>query len=435
MVSRQSSTHIEPILTRREPASVVDLEDTEQENRPKRRGNNGNRKRKGRRQKSPKGEPAPVVIRPVAGSSRSRPRHWGVLFSFILFVMLPVGGLGYYLYTYAVDQFASNVGFSVRTEEAESSFDVLSVLGGTSNNSSRDTDILYEFIQSQTLATKLETQLSLTEKWSKPENDPVFAYDASGTIEDLMRYWGRMVRINYDASTGLIELKILAFDPNDAQEIAQAIFAESSKMINDLSAIARDDATQYARDELELTETRLKTARLAISEFRERTQIVDPKAVIQGQTGLVTNLEAQLAETLIELDLLLETASNNDPRIKQAELKVQVIQERIRKEKEKFSNQAGSGNEGFSALVSEYENLTVELNFAEQAYLAALSGYDGALGQARRQTRYLAPHARPTLAERAEYPQRLTILGIFTFFSLMAWMIGVLIYYTIKDRR
>ena len=135
-------------------------------------------------------------------------------------------------------------------------------------------------------------------------------------------------------------------------------------MINGLSAIARADATQYARDELQLAEERLRNARTAITAFRERTQVIDPSAVIQGQNGLLNNLQAQLAETLIELDLLRETTRAGDPRVSQAERKVEVIQERIDKEREKFTTRA-AGDEGFSKIVSEYENLTVEREFAE----------------------------------------------------------------------
>ena len=42
--------------------------------------------------------------------------------------------------------------------------------------------------------------------------DPVFSFHPDGAIEDLVRYWTRMVRISYDASNGLMALRVLAFD-------------------------------------------------------------------------------------------------------------------------------------------------------------------------------------------------------------------------------
>ena len=58
-----------------------------------------------------------------------------------------------------------------------------------------------------------------------------------------------------------------------------------------------------------------------------------------------------------------------------------------------------------------------------------------AQADARRQTRYLAAHVRPTLAERAEYPQRGVILWFVALFLFLTWAILVLVAYALRDRR
>ena len=118
------------------------------------------------------------------------------------------------------------------------------------------------------------------------------AYDPGGSIEDLVSYWQKMVKVHYDSSSGLIELQTHAFRPEDALAISEAIMARSTVMINNLSAIAREDATRYVREELEEAVERLKTAREAITRFRSETRIVDPQADVQGQMGLLNSLEA-----------------------------------------------------------------------------------------------------------------------------------------------
>ena len=85
--------------------------------------------------------------------------------------------------------------------------------------------------------------------------------------------------------------------------------------------------------------------------------------------------------------------------------------------------------------MGEYEALSVDLEFAQEAYTAARVAYDTARNEARRQSRYLAAHITPTRAERAEYPQRFTIWGLTGLFLFMAWSIGVLVAYALKDRR
>ena len=376
-----------------------------------------------------------VEVAPAARPARLRPRHRLVMLSFVLCVLLPAVVSGYYLYTHAVDQYASKVGFSVRSEETGSAFEVLGSLTNISGSSSSDTDILYKFIQSQELVEAVDAELDLRGIYTKPENDPIFALAADASTEDLVSYWSRMVRIVYDPGTGLIEVQVRAFDPEDARTIAQNIFVRSSAMINQLSAVARADVTRYAQEELDQALDRLKEARKALTLFRNETQIVDPSADIQGQMGLLNSMQAQLAETLIELDLLSDTARADDPRVELAKRKIEVIQKRISEERRKLGVAGGDDTRVFADLVGQFESLQVDLEFAEKAYVSALSAYDSAVAEARRQSRYLAAYLRPTLAQTPQYPQREILLAVITLLLFGSWTILVLVYYSLRDRR
>jgi capsular polysaccharide transport system permease protein len=352
-------------------------------------------------------------------------------------VIVPVAVAAWYLYTRAADQFASTVGFSVRSEEGPNATDLLGgMIGNISSGSSSDTDVISAFIESQDLVERVDARLDLRAIYTRPEGDPVFTLEDGASIEDLVTYWNRMVTVYYDSGQGLIELRVLAFDPQDAQDIARAVFDESAALINELTAIARADATRYARQDLEDAVERLKQARAELTAFRSREQIVDPTADIQGQMGLLNTLQAQLAEAMIDLDLLLETTREGDPRIRQTEQRIAVIEKRIREERAKFGiGGGGEDREAYATLVGEFESLMVDREFAEQSYLTALTALEAAQAEAERQTRYLAAHIRPTLAQSAEYPQRETILMVLALFAFAAWATAALIFYSVKDRR
>lgn len=385
------------------------------------------------------GRPAAPPIPPPVSPARGQRRHAMLVLSFVVMVLVPILVSAWYLWTRAQDQYASYVGFSVRTEEVGSAIELLGGITELSGSSSSDTDILYKFLQGQELVATVDAALDLRTIWSRadPEVDPVFAYVPPGTIEDLVAHWSRKVAIYYDSGSGLLDLRVLAFEPSEAQAIAQMIFAESSAMINELSALAREDAISYARDELEQALERLRSARLGLNDFRNRTQIVDPTIDTQGQMGLLNTLQAQLADALIEVDLLRETTRDSDPRITQGELRIAVIERRIDDERRKLGLGGGVSGDGsvFADLVGEYESLVVDLEFAQQSYIAALATYDAARNEARRQSRYLAAHVRPTLAEKAEYPQRQLTLALIGLFSFLAWAIASLVAYSLRDRR
>jgi len=340
------------------------------------------------------------------------------------------------MYSRAADQYASTVGFSVRKEEFVSPIEVFGGIADFAASGTSDADILYEFIRSQEMVRLLDARLDLARRYALPPDDLLFRYDPSGSIEDLHAYWERMVRVVYDPSNGLIEVRSLAFSAEDAQDIAQGIFDESARLINELSAIAQDDTTAFARAELERSVERMKVARERLTAFRSRTQIVDPSADLQGQMGLLSVLEQQLAEALINADLLRETTREGDPRLDQAKRRIGVIEARIVEERRNLGVGSGQGVGGdYATLLAEFERLAVDRQFAEEAYTSALAAFDQAQAEARRKSRYLAAHIKPTRAETAQYPRRAVLTMLIGFFALCGWAILALAIYSIRDRR
>lgn len=375
----------------------------------------------------------------VANPAAIKDRHRGLALAFLLAVALPIFLTASYLYVWAADQYSSTLAFTMRSEDSSSSASDLlgglsTTLGGSSSAS--DSDVLYEFIRSQDMVRAVDAQVNLRELYSRPESDILLSFDPSGTIEDMTEYWQRMIRISYDSSSGLTELRILGFRPEDAKAIADAVQAEATRMVNDLSTTAREDAIRYAREDLDTAVERLKEAREALTAFRIENQIVDINADLQGQTGIVSTLQAQLANALVDLDLLQSSTRADDPRVLQAERRIEVIRERIASERQKFSgSDATSAGANYAVVVAEFERLNVDREFAETAYTTSLASYDAAVAEANRRTKYLAAYITPSVAEKSLYPQRGMITGLVGLFAFLLWAIGSLVYYSLRDRR
>ncbi len=384
----------------------------------------------------PAAKPAPAPVRPPVRKTFRRVRHVLLMLSFVVCVVLPGASAAFYMYAVAADQYVSRVGFTVRREETSSAFDLLGGLGNLSGSSSSDTDILYEFLQSQKLVSDMDRDVDLRKIWSRAEGDPVFRLPQDASIEDLVSYWNSMVQLSYGVGSGLLEVEVRAFEPAEATLITQTLFTKSSEMINELSDIAREDAIRYARDELDTSLDRLKHARETLTRFRNENQMINPDIDLQSQAGLMSTLQAQMPETLIEIDLLSDGARVGDPRIQQAARRLEVIEKRLAEERQKLGFGGQAGNDRVLAdIVGEYERLAVDREFAERAYITALSSYDAAQAEARRKSRYLAAYMEPTLAETAEYPRRATLSMLITLFVFLAWAIGALVIYSVKDRR
>lgn len=375
---------------------------------------------------------------PLARPARMKRRHWGVILSFFLFVVAPVFAVNFYLWTVAEDQYVSTTGFTVRSQENSGASDLLGGLASfASASTASDSDILFEFIQSQEMVRVVDQQLDLREHYSQHwPTDWAFAIWPDASIEQLVWYWSRVVKISYDSGSGLIEVQASAYDAEYSQAITKAILGASQTRINTLNEQARSDAMGYAEADLAEALERLKDAREALTQFRTRTQIVDPTADIQGRMGVMNNLQQQLAQALIDYDVLLGSVGANDPRVQKSEQRIAVIKERIQLERANLtsSGEDVASSQDYPALLSEYERLNVDLQFAEETYRAALTALDAARDNASRQSRYLATYISPSLAQEAEAPQRVMIGGLASLFLLFIWSIGVLIYYSIRDR-
>ncbi len=397
------------------------------------------KKQKGNARKG-KRRPVKVEVRPIAVAATMRKRHWGLAASFAACVIFPVLVTMFYLWVIADDQYSSHTGFTVRSEESSGATDLLGGLASFAKVSTQtDADILYEYIQSQDIVQKIDAKLDLRSMYASHwESDPVFALAPDATIEDLHAYWERVVRISYDGASGLINLEVLGFDPAEAQSVAEEIVNESQAMINTLNETAREDAMRYAETDLKQAVQRIKDARETLTRFRTRTQIVDPQTDIETRLGVLQNLQQQLAEALVEADILQQTTTENDPRLVQTRQKINVIRSRIAHERETFAtaeNEIGSLGEDYPTLIAEYESLTVDLEFAEQAYRAALTAFDVAKSNALRQSRYLATYVNPTRSESSEYPRRFVISGLAAVLLVMLWGMGALVFYSLRDRR
>ena len=374
---------------------------------------------------------------PVAGQARIRRRHRGLFLSIALLILLPLVLTALYLFVLARDQYASLTGFTIRQEETSSASDLM---GGLANvfgaGSPGNADLLFEYVQSQEIVERIDARFDLkghyTANWP---SDPVYALWPSATIEDLIWFWSRMVKVTYDKSSGLMLVEVRANDPQVAQTIARMIVAESETMINGLNETARRDTTRNAEADLNTAIERLRKAREALAEFRVRTQIVDPQADIQGRLGVLNNLQQQLAEALIDHDLLLQTSEASDPRVRQAQRRIDVVRNRITEERRTFAEQDVTVDQTeYPRLIAQYESLLVDQGFAETTYQASLMALDAARSNASRQSLYLASFIQSTFAQRAAYPERFVILALAAFFLTLLWSVLALIYYSLRDR-
>ena len=373
---------------------------------------------------SPEG---PRLRRPV------RRRHRVIRASFVLLVLGPLVAAAAYLWLVAADQYRAVTAFSVRSEEVRSPLEALGAFTQVGGSSASDIHILYDYITAQPMVEALDRSLDLRTLFAGNPDDFVFALQDDASIEDLVDYWQRMARVTIDPASGVLTVEIKAFSPVSAQQLAEAVVAESGRLVDELARVARDDAMRFASAEVAEAEAKLKAARIEMLGFRTANDTIDPGAAVDSQMGVIGALQNQLAEALVERGTLLTYADEGDHRVKAVDARIAAIRAQIESEQQLVSGTA-SDAATLADMMGRYEALKVDLEFAQTNYTAALASAEQAAAEARRKSRYLALHIPPTLAEDSLFPRR----GFLTFAvfltALALWSSAVLVYYNIRDR-
>ena len=367
-------------------------------------------------------------------------KFWIVL-SWLFLVVLPTAVVGGYYASIAANQYATVTRFALRSTDASGGLAAMlsklsfSLRGG----GSADSYIVKKYIHSREILRKLDKELNLREKFSKPKQDFWASVQPDISTERFLRYWRGMVEVHLDRVSNIFTVRVYAFSAEDARDITTEILRESERMINEISHKARKDALRYAENEVKKAEDRLRTINNQLLRFRSTTLEIDPVRKAQIQMSLIGKLNEEMAKLQAELHEKLTTLNASAPTIINLRNRIKSLRVQIMKEKQKLGSRISTeknaaNNEGLSTSLSQYENLLLERKFAEKIYVTALTGLEQARILANRQMRYLAVFERPYVPDESLYPKRVRNT-IFVFIGLqLVWALGVLIVQSILDR-
>jgi len=385
----------------------------------------------------------PDQIKPPVAKRRG---NWWLSISFALIVVVPTVLGGIYYALIASDQYEARTLFAVRgVSNAASALDALGftnlISGGVEQT---DSYIVADYIRSIAIIEDIRNQLGidLRKFYARPDADILWRIDPDMPIEDFAWYWNWRIDVGFNSTTGISTFEVQAFSAEDAETIASAVMQMSEQLINELSRKARDQLITAANAEVKRTEDRLRRGRHELQSFLDREQTLDPKLIAEGQLGLINELERQLAELHTRRSALGQVISPTAPSARVLDRQIAALTAQIEEQKLRLgsgearrgnSAQNSDENRSLSQIFTDYLELSVEVEFAEKAYTAALTALESALTEARTQQRYFAVFQPPRQPTVALYPRR-TVNTIFIGTGLLAfWIVLTLTTMIIRD--
>ncbi len=345
-------------------------------------------------------------------------------------VILPTVLASIYYGAVQTPQFESISAFTVQAADGPSAPQLEFLFASVPGNAGRDAQLVQEHARSRDMLQYLIDEHDFVGHYSDDSVDFASRLDADAGTEELHEYYLDMVEVEYDPASGLLRLRVLAFDADAAKRFSQAILDKSEEMVNALASRARDDRIALASTELERAEARLTQARTALTEAQSEGSDLDPVQSAAALYQLKSELEGQLASARAELSALRATMPTGSPEVVAQQRRVSALQRQLSEQNERLAGESGAS---LRAAISRFEPLMAEKEFAERAYASALTSLEMARVDAARQHRYLVTLAGPSEPSDATYPDVLWSILTFLILSLAVMGIGTLLIASVRE--
>ena len=152
---------------------------------------------------------------------------------------------------------------------------------------------------------------------------------------------------------------------------------------------------------------------------------------------MAAELEAQRTQLASQVASLSGYLADDAPSIRMLNSQIAALDQEIARIRNQISTSTGEGatatSDPLANEISEYQELLINQEFAEKAYVAAQASVDRARAEAQRDTSYLAIYGEPSPAEDALYPRSLFNVGIVLVLSGILWAVGALGFMAIRD--
>ncbi|WP_439098231.1 capsule biosynthesis protein [Campylobacter devanensis] len=341
-------------------------------------------------------------------------------FKTVIYIMIVV--IFYYTFI-AADRYVSNVSLSVKSTDGGSpvSLSGIESLVGVASSSTEDIKLLQEYIKSFDMLQKLDEKINLRSLYEKQKLDLFFRIYSSTSKESYLKYYRDRIHILFDDTTGLLNVAVEGFSPEDARNISAAILEECERFINEISHNIAREQLRFAQGELESAKQKYKDAKNELLAFQNEYGVFDPQSLAKTKAGFITEIELQISKKETELNTMRSYLNDNAPEIAALKAELRAHKEQLEKERRKVASNASQDK--LNDVVAQFEALYLNLSFAEDVYKTAITAVETTRIEIGRKAKQVVVIQSPYVPDSAAYPNKM--YNIITIFVILTLIFGV----------
>jgi capsular polysaccharide transport system permease protein len=344
-------------------------------------------------------------------------------------MLLPSVGAFLYFQILASPMYISETHFAVRSA-ATSVPDVgglASMFMPAGGSVGADAMIVAEYIQSPDIMEEIDQELQLFSHFSSPDNDLFSRLAANATRDERLKYWHWVVKPSYDPESGIIALKVKAYEPAMAKQLAEAVLLKSEALVNTISQRSQIDAIALSMAEVKTAEIRVKKSQEALRDFRNRSGMLDPASTAGGLQNIISQLESEAVKVRAAIAEASTYMSQNAPSLVGLKNRLAALENQLVDEKKRLAGESQPGS--LSSLAGEFEDLQTENEFAQRQLVAAMTSMEVARLKAEAKSRYVVAFQNPSLPDESLYPRPFlfaayTLVGTVVLIGILSLIIA-----------
>jgi capsular polysaccharide transport system permease protein len=370
---------------------------------------------------------AGVLARPMQAVRR----HWG----FLAVVVVPTLALAVYYFGFAADQYQSEAHFLVRSSQptpaVSSNLGQVLGLGPGLSSTQSEAYSVSDYLTSQDALAAVDRKLDLAQVFRRPEADVVSRlWSDHPAAESLLKYYRRHVSVVPNQDTSVTILRVTAFRPQDARNIAELLLELGEQRVNALNTRVEAEAIRAALDEQGKAEQQLAEAQGAITAFRAEHRDADPEKSEVARLGVAANLRQQLAEARAQRGAMAAYLRPDSPQMLALDQRIGALNAQTAAQDAALS---GGGPGAIAPSLAQYDQLKFRQEFAATRYAAAAAALSNARAEALKQQLFVVRVVEPNLPQKALYPRRWLLVASAFAGLLLAYGIGWLIMAGVRE--
>ncbi|WP_429126422.1 hypothetical protein [Ensifer sp. 4252] len=333
----------------------------------------------------------------------------------ITFVLPMIGSIGYYTLL-ASPGYVSQVRFIVRSSTPFLSRDRYS--SNTVEPKEKivqDTAILLNYLESPAIIQDMQKHVDLHYLFGGPDIDFLSRLPNDATQDDMLKYWKKHAYTNVNPKSGIVELEITAYSPQQAHDLVQLVLRLSEEQVNKLSAGMWEDLRASTQRDVDEATREVADLRGKFRETQNQTGVFDVELSAQRIDAVLTTVESNIADLRARRQALGEALVSNAPQVADLERRIAAAEVEAQNLRAQITGTTGQGDSNLAGYSSLFDRLKLDLSLAENRLTAAIKDLEKVKLVSSLQLTYVDNFVEPTMSDSNKYPN----IGLSLFLSLL----------------